>query len=181
MRTQDQALGNNVPLIFREETGNEKSLSHIRVASIVNSLLLNSDKLLSTILEDCHLDMTNNQEFAITVLEKMFALFLTVRSSSFVKYFPVKKGKKKTTSKKEKALRRELKRNKEGNWYRIKCNYDPRGGGGGLPNICGWGIPFKVPTWLRGIYFYTLILGIVWAVNFHGVTFFHFGVFLLPS
>ena len=59
---------------FREETGNEKSLSHINVDSMVNSLLLNPDniQLLSTILEDYDLDMAKNQEFALTVLEKMF-------------------------------------------------------------------------------------------------------------
>ena len=90
---------------FREETENKKSVSHIRVDSIVNSLLLNPDniQLLSTILEDCDLGMANNQEFSLTVLKKMFTLYLTVRSFSFVK------DKKKTTNKKEKALRKELK------------------------------------------------------------------------
>ena len=102
---------------FKEETGNVKDISHIRVDTMVNTLLLNPDniQLLSTILEDCDLDMANNQEFALTVLEKMFTLYLTVRSFSFVKDFAVKKDKKKTTNKKEKALRKELKRSKEGN------------------------------------------------------------------
>ena len=59
--------------------------------------------------------MESNQEFALTVLEKMFTLYLRVRSFSFVKDLAVKKDKKKTTNKKEKALRKELKRSKEGN------------------------------------------------------------------
>ena len=81
---------------------------------MVNSLLLNPDniQLLSTILEDCDLDMAKNQEFALTVLEKMFTLYLRVRSFSFIKDLAVKKDKKKA-SKKQKALRKELKRSKE--------------------------------------------------------------------
>ena len=48
--------------------------------------------------------MESNQEFALTVLEKMFILYLRVRSFSFVKDLAVKKDKKKTANKKEKAL-----------------------------------------------------------------------------
>ena len=83
---------------------------------MVNTLLLNPDniQLLSTILEDCDSDMETNQEFALTVIEKMFTLYLK-RSFSFVKDLAVKKDKKKTTNKKAKALRKELKRFKEGN------------------------------------------------------------------
>ena len=106
---------------FREETWNEKSLSHINVESMVNSLLLNpaNIQLLSTILEDCDLDMAKIQEFALTVLEKMFTLYLSVRSFSFVKDLAVKKDKKKA-SKKSKSTKKGTETKQGNRYYKIK-------------------------------------------------------------
>ena len=97
---------------FRQETSSKKSFSHVAINRIVDSLMKNMAvvDLYNTVLEDCNCYNEQFEEIAFNVLEKLFTLYLRLRSFSLVKDITARL-KAKDSIKKGKALRKDLKNN----------------------------------------------------------------------
>ena len=97
---------------FRQETSSKRSFSHIAINRIVDSLMKNMAvvDLYITVLEDCNCYDEQFEEIAFNVLEKLFTLYLRLRSFSLVKDITARL-KAKDSIKKGRALRKDLKNN----------------------------------------------------------------------
>ena len=87
---------------FRQETFSKKSFNHIALNQMVESLMINMlvVALFNTVLEDCSCYSEKYEEIAFYVLEKIFTLYLRVRSFPFVKDITEKLKAKDSTLKK---------------------------------------------------------------------------------